>query len=83
MLINIEKAKKIFNKNLPNYKIDSYIEYNDLFIFKAYNTNDKMEEFMDPFFSINRNTGLFSDFSVLTDGNMGVIFSLFEKNSKK
>ena len=38
---------------------------------------------MDPFYSVNINTGEFRDFSILTDGDIGEITNLFNSKSHK
>lgn len=67
-MLSKEEAANIVLKNLPGGKIQSFISYGDLYIFQVF-TDIPMEEIFDPFYSVNKETGEFSDFSILTDGN--------------
>jgi hypothetical protein len=75
-MLNIDEAIKIINKNLPDEKINSYIEYKNLYLFQVFSKRE-LEEDLDPFYSVNRETGEFRDFSVLTDGDISEISALF------
>lgn len=77
-MLNSNDAKKIINENLPGWRIQSFITYNGLYVFKVYN-DDPLEGEMDPFYSVNMHTGEFRDFSVITDGDIDEIFSLFKE----
>lgn len=79
MQVSLQKAINIVKKNIPNGKIDASIRYRDLYLFKVFIDNG-FEKEMDPFYSVNINTGEFRDFSILTDGDIGEITNLF--NSK-
>lgn len=76
-MLSFDQAVKVIKQNLPNGKIQNAVLYKDLFLFVVYNDLPGEEE-MDPFFSVNKATGAFSDFSVITDGNITEIFKLFE-----
>lgn len=76
-MLSFDQAVKVIKQNLPNGKIQNAVLYKDLFLFVVYNDLPGEEE-MDPFFSVNKATGAFSDFSVITDGNTTEIFKLFE-----
>ena len=52
------------------------------YIFKVFIDNG-FEKEMDPFYSVNINTGEFRDFSILTDGDIGEITNLFNSKSHK
>jgi len=76
-MLSIDEATKIVQKNHPG-EIQSHIEYKDLYLFMVFNYNPGEEEF-DPFFSVDMNTGKFSEFSIMEDGNVSEIMSLFGK----
>lgn len=82
MQVSLQKAINIVKKNIPNGKIDASIRYRDLYLFKVFIDNG-FENEMDPFYSVNINTGEFRDFSILTDGDIGEITNLFNSKSHK
>lgn len=82
MQVSLQKAINIVKKNIPNGKIDASIRYRDLYLFKVFIDNG-FEKEMDPFYSVNINTGEFRDFSILTDGDIGEITNLFNSKSHK
>lgn len=75
-MLDISVATDIIKRNLPDGDIQSYVSYQDLFIFQVF-SGDPEEREMDPFFSVNKNTGEFRDFSILTDGEPEKIVALF------
>lgn len=83
-MLNIFAATKIVNDALPGGKIQAHVEYKDLFLFQVFSDRPFEEEF-DPFYSVNRNTGEFRDFSIITDGDISEVTRLFQqaKRSKK
>jgi hypothetical protein len=80
MQVNLEKAIGIVKKNIPEGKIDAHIRYHDLYLFRVFMDNG-LEKGMDPFYSVNVNTGEFRDFSILTDGDIDEILDLFNSDS--
>ena len=82
MQVSLQNAIDIVKKNIPNGKIDASIRYRDLYLFKVFIDNG-FEKDMDPFYSVNINTGEFRDFSILTDGDTGEIINLFNSKSHK
>ena len=75
-MLDVLEAEKIVKQMLPYGRVIKHIEYRDLFIFMVFN-NNQGEETMDPFFSINKTTGEFREFSIITDGDTGSIVKLF------
>lgn len=81
-MFSIEEAIHIAKESYPAGDIFSWIEWNDLYLFKMFN-NLPGEEQMDPFFSVNKETGEFKEFGILTDGDTLEIIDLFvEKESQ-
>lgn len=76
MLVDLENATTIANSSYPEGKIQSVIDYNGVWLFKIF-TDDPDEGMWDPFFSVNQKTGVFSDFSIMDDGNIFEITALF------
>lgn len=79
---NLNEAKKIVLENIPDGDIQGSIEYNNLYVFMVF-TPDEEEGQFDPFYSVNKETGEFSDFSVITDGDTGEIFKRFAASKSK
>lgn len=79
-MLSFDEALKVIKRELPNGRIQKATSYRDLYLFIVFNDLPGEQE-MDPFFSVNKTTGAFSDFSVLTDGNIDEIFTLFEKEA--
>lgn len=75
-MLSINQAKDIIEKNIPDGKIQSAIEYNGLYVFQVF-TDDELEGEMDPFYSVNMKNGEFSDFSIITDGDISELTELF------
>lgn len=63
-MLSIEDAKKIIEKNIPNCKPQCCVLYKNLYVFVVF-TNDEIEGRMDPFYSVDVNTGKFEDFAFL------------------
>lgn len=77
-MLNIKEAIEVVHKNHPNGEIQAWVTYKNLYLFQVFNKRPGEEE-MDPFFSVNKETGEFKEFSVWTDGNVIEITSLFGK----
>ena len=77
-MLSVQMATEIVKKQLPEGRIEAIVEYKDLYLFQAF-VDRPFEEEMDPFYSVNRKTGEFRDFSILTDGNPHEIAALFMK----
>lgn len=80
-MLSVKQAVNTVKKNLPGGNVDSMIVYNGLYVFKVFD-NDELEGQMDPFYSVNMETGEFRDFSILTDGNITEIVKLFNESKK-
>ena len=75
-------AAKIIKENHPLGEIQSFIDYGNVYIFQVFNKRPGEEE-MDPFYSVDKSTGEFAEFSILTDGNTKEITSLFAEAKKR
>ena len=75
-MFNAKQATDIMKKNLPDRTVKKRVIYNGLYLFQAF-SNDPDEGDYDPFFSVDMTTGKFSDFSILTDGDITEINRLF------
>ncbi len=81
-MVSLDKANRIVKKAFPKGKINSSIDYNNLYIFQVFNFFPG-EEGMDTFFSVNKKTGEFRDFSIITDGDITKITELFLKSQQR
>jgi hypothetical protein len=81
-MLSLEEATKIINRVLSGDKIEAVVEWKNLFLFQIFN-QDPGEEGMDPFYSVDRDTSEFRDFSIVADGNVGEINALFVEAKKK
>ena len=77
-MLSTKQAVQIAKKNYPSGKIEKIVEYNKVYLLMIFG-GDPEEEEMDPFFSVDKETGEFQEFSILTDGDTGEIVSLFVK----
>lgn len=80
-MLSATEAIKVVKDNLPNGVINSYISYKDLYVFQVF-TDDVEEEEYDPFFSVRKSDGFFSDFSPVADGNLSEITDMFLNHRK-
>lgn len=78
MPLNKSQATQLIKLALPTGTVRKVIRYGDLYVFQVFRT-DPAEEQMDPFYSVDMNTGNVKEFSVITDGNIRDIMKLFNK----
>lgn len=74
-MISVEKAKQIVRDNLPYCKIEQVFPYKGQYIILA-STSDSLEGNMDPFYSVDMETGKFKDFPILLPENE-FVFNVF------
>ena len=77
-MLNPTAAANVIKRNIPNGKIQSYIDYKNLYVFQVF-LDDPFESDMDPFYSVNKETGVFDEFSIFLDGDISEITQLFMK----
>lgn len=76
-MLSILQATEIVKEAMPTGKIQKVVSYNNLYLFQVF-SDRPFEEEWDPFYSVDKNTGEFSDFSIIEDGDINMISSLFE-----
>lgn len=77
-MFNLQQATDIVLENIPDGNIKGVLPYKDLYLFIVH-SNVPYEEDMDSFYSVDKNTGAFNEFSIFTDGNASEILSLFRQ----
>lgn len=81
-MLSEQAATTAIKKAYPDSKISSPISYKGLYIFQVYGT-DPDESIWDPFRSVNQQTGVVNEFSIITDGDPNVINDLFVKKQQE
>ena len=67
---------KVVKNNFPKATVPKYVEHKNKFYFFVLTNED--ESGWDPFFSFDRTTGEFRDFSIITGEDALLIAKLFE-----
>lgn len=75
-MLNGEQATQVVRLAIPNGRIQAMIKWNGLYLFQVFD-DDPEEGEWDPFYSVDANTGDFSDFSILKDGPTAELTALF------
>lgn len=75
-MLDQSTAQKRLKKALPNGKVQAVVTYKDLYLFQVFDDDPDEGEY-DPFYSVNRQTGEVREFSILTDGDISEITTLF------
>lgn len=78
-MLNEKAAYIIVKRNLPGSSIKKVIKYRELFIFQVFVDSGLGEESLDPFYSVNRKTKEFKEYSIMLDGDLGEVTKLFEE----
>lgn len=81
-MLDRNAAIMFVRKRLPGFTIQKVVEYDNRYIFLTTDP-DPDEGMYDGFYSVDKFTHEFSDFSIITDGDIVVIDSLFEAARKE
>ena len=81
-MLSIQEADKVVTTAYPTGTIQKVVEYEDLFVYQIFGPMPG-EETHAPFFSVNRKTGEFRDFSIFDDGDTQVLDDLFIKAKRR
>ena len=77
-MLDETKARAIARQASPKSTITLMTaSYKNLYIYRIIRTDDPLEGDQDPFFSVNKTTGEFRDFSILTDISIDEVRRLF------
>lgn len=77
-MLSLKNASDIVLGSIPNSKIHKSADIRDLYVFLMIIEDDE-EMYMDPFYSVNKETGEFRDFSIL-EGPPGIIAEKFKEH---
>lgn len=80
-MLSKPEAIDIAKKHYPSGKVNLVVEYRGLYLLQIFGDLGE-ESGMDPFFSVDKETGEFEDFSILHDGDISEISDLFLKEMK-
>lgn len=80
-MISEQEAIDIAKKAIPGSKVKKIIDYNDLYILYI-STGDEFEDDYDPFYSVDKESGHFEDFSIIDDGDFSIINEKFQNASE-
>lgn len=81
-MLSIDQATSIFKKKLPSYKIEKVVAYNGKYVFMAF-SDAADERVYDPFYSVDAESGKFSDYSLFDDGNPNELAKIFQKTRSR
>jgi hypothetical protein len=70
------QALAVLQKAFPDAKVEPFIPYHGLLLFKVFEPDPEEGEF-DPFYSVDPQNGEIKEFSILTDGNIEEINNIF------
>lgn len=82
MSLSEADAKKAMEAELPDVKLAAWIRYRDIYLFRVVFPSPFEADF-DPFFAVDAETGVVSEFSVLTDGDISEISQLFAQSQSR
>lgn len=68
-MLSLDDAKNIVNQNVSDQKLEAIVgvPYKNLYVFVIGDRSNSKLSIMDPFRSVDKNSGYFDAFSLLTD----------------
>ena len=75
-MLDIKEAIKVAKESYPTGKIQKVVEYKGLYVFLIFD-DDPLEGKMDPYYSVDKKTGEFKEFSLFLHGDMEELTKLF------
>lgn len=79
-MLSLSDCLQIAKEAIPYTSVEGAIEYRDEYVFVIYRSADR-EGMFDPFYAVNKSTGIFREFSVITDGVTSDIMYLFKDSN--
>lgn len=77
-MLSKTEAKDLLIFKLPKVRVESGVSFEDLWIFRAFLPLGGGEENMNPFLSVDKETGSVKDFSVIGCSDPVKLMQLFE-----
>lgn len=77
-MLSKSEAKAIVETNLPGAIVEVGVPYGELYVFRVIR-DEEFEANYDGFYSVRRDNGVFSEFSLFRDGDINEITELFLK----
>jgi len=78
-MLDKTQAAVIVKKFMPDGEIQKVIEWKNFYIFQVFRPKEPLENEYDPFYSVDKQTGEFRDFSIFDDGPIDELSALFMK----
>ena len=79
-MLKLEQAIGIVRKNLPKARVTKAVDFGDSYLIQAF-WGEGPEAEMDPYFSVNKTTGEFRDFSILASNDrIAIVRAFTERN---
>lgn len=67
-MITKEQVAQSLKEVLPKgFRVGKIVDYDGIYILQIFNDNDPLEGDMDPFYSVDPNTGAIEDFYIFDD----------------
>lgn len=80
-MLTEEEARQALESELPGVEIAAQTRYRDVYLFRVVFPSPEEADY-DPFFSVDAETGLVFEFSVLEDGDISEIAAAFANPTK-
>lgn len=78
-MLNKSEAKELLLFKFPGVRVESGIDYENLWVFRAFLPIGGGEENMNPFMSVEKETGVVSDFSITACPDPMLLVERFSK----
>lgn len=76
-MLDKTEAEELLTFKFPGIRVEAGVDYEDLWVFRAFMPIGGGEENMDPFISVHKETGNTNDFSVMACKNPVALMHLF------
>lgn len=78
-MLDVQAAIDVVLKERPFGVIKTWISYKDDYVFVVYDKRS-VDSFFDPYVAVDKNTGIFREFSIYTDGDTAELVNLFRNS---
>ena len=80
-MLKMEEAITIAKKKMPEGRLVSVTPLGELFVFVIFGEEGSLESEMDPYYSVNKSTKEFKEFSLVKDTTPSKFLLAFQKDS--